>query len=200
RRSDPDGGRDRAGLRPAHGRRPPRPERRALPRRVVHVRGPQLQPRAEGRRERLARGHGPGEAPPVAGPFPLRRLPGRLTAGGAPEKRRSPGRWLAVLLVGALTFAAPVPAGVTTRSWALLAVFLATVAGLVAHPIPGGAVVFLAVSVIALTGILPVKEALAGYADPVVWLGVPGLFFVRRPPQNGTARPVPVRFLRPARA
>jgi divalent anion:Na+ symporter, DASS family len=119
-----------------------------------------------------------------------------LTADAARDERRTLGRWLLVLLIGALTFAAPVPAGVTTRSWALLAVFLATVAGLVAHPMPGGAVVFLAIAVIALTGILPVKEALAGYADPVVWLVLAAFFMSRGILKTGLGRRIAFLFIR----
>jgi DASS family divalent anion:Na+ symporter len=98
--------------------------------------------------------------------------------------------------VGLLAFAAPAPPGVTTRSWGLQAVFLATIAGLVAHPMPGGAVVFLAVTALALAGILPVKDALAGYADPVVWLVLAAFFMSRAMLKTGLGRRIAFLFIR----
>ena len=79
-------------------------------------------------------------------------------------------RWGIVLAAAIAVLLVPVPHGITPASWRLLAIFVATIVGSIARPAPGGAVVLLGVSAIALSGALPVEEALKGYADPIVWL------------------------------
>src|SRR5438874_7120462 len=88
-------------------------------------------------------------------------------------------RWAIILFVGIAIASTPVPAGITVQSWRLLAIFAATIVGSIVRPIPGGAMVLLGVSAIAITGALPVREALGGYSDPIVWL-VLAAFFISR--------------------
>ena len=64
----------------------------------------------------------------------------------------------------------PTPAGISEPSWRLLAIFVGTVVGLIARPAPVGAVVLSGVTAAALTGALTPARALAGYADPTVWM------------------------------
>ena len=85
-------------------------------------------------------------------------------------------RWGIVLLAGLLVLLIPTPDGITPGSWRLLAIFVATITGSIVRPVPGGAVVLLGVSAIALTGVLPVRDALSGYADPIVWLVLAAFF------------------------
>src|SRR5213593_1343846 len=73
----------------------------------------------------------------------------------------------------------PRPASVSVEGWRLLGIFLATVAGLMLHPLPGGAIVLLGVTASTLTGALPIGKALAGWANPSVWL-VLAAFFISR--------------------
>ena len=79
-------------------------------------------------------------------------------------------RWDIVLLTYIAIILIPRPDGIALRSWQLLAIFIATIIGLIAQPVPGGAMVLLGVSAIVITGALPVDQALEGYADPIVWL------------------------------
>jgi divalent anion:Na+ symporter, DASS family len=64
----------------------------------------------------------------------------------------------------------PTPDGITAASWRLLAIFVGTVVGLIARPAPVGAVVLTGVTAAAITGALTPARALAGYADPTVWM------------------------------
>ena len=82
-------------------------------------------------------------------------------------------RWAIPLGLGLAIAAVPAPSGVTLESWRLFAVFAATIAGLITQPAPGGFVVLLGITTIALLGIMPIQKALAGYADPIVWLVLP---------------------------
>lgn len=88
-------------------------------------------------------------------------------------------RWLGVVGTGALIYLLPVPGGITNKSWALLAIFISTIVGLILRPIASGAMVLIGVGTVALTQALPVKSALAGYSDPVVWLVLVACFMSR---------------------
>src|SRR6266498_4152551 len=93
-----------------------------------------------------------------------------------PEVRQSPrlrgklSRWAIVLFVGFAIALSPVPNGITVQSWRLLSIFAATIAGSILRPVPGGAMVLIGISCVAISGALPIGDALGGYADPIVWL------------------------------
>src|SRR6185436_18880875 len=87
-----------------------------------------------------------------------------------PDVRYVLVRWLIVFAVGFTVWLLPIPSGITPQAWRLLAIFLATITGSIVRPIPGGAIVLMGVTAVALTGALPAREALGGYADPIVWL------------------------------
>ena len=105
-------------------------------------------------------------------------------------------KWLFVLGTAALFFILPRPAAVSPEAWQLLAIFLATIVGLVVQPIPGGAIVFLAVCTVAATGLATVPQALAGYADPVVWLVLAAFFISRAMIKTGLGRRIALHFIR----
>ena len=80
----------------------------------------------------------------------------------APQEiaERKPGvavaRLAAVILVGAALWFVPVPSGVQPRAWHLLAVFIATMVGIILRPIPMGAVAFVAAAFAVLSGTLTI--------------------------------------------
>ena len=88
-------------------------------------------------------------------------------------------RWGIVLAAGLAVFLVPVPAGITPQSWHLLAIFVATIVGCIVRPMAGGAMVLIGVAALALTGTLPVAQALGGYGDPIVWLVLAAFFMSR---------------------
>ena len=87
-------------------------------------------------------------------------------------------RWAAVLAPGALLWFFPLP-GFNAGQSHLLAVFVATIVALVARPMPMGASVFLAVTVLALTRTVPASRVLSGFANQTVWLIVAAFLFAR---------------------
>ena len=105
-------------------------------------------------------------------------------------------RWAAVLGVFTLVLLWPPPAGVEPAAWRLLAVFAATITGLIAQPAPGGFVVLLGVTALPLLGIMDVRKALAGYADPVVWLVLAAFFMSRGMIKTGLGRRIAYLFIR----
>ncbi len=105
-------------------------------------------------------------------------------------------RWAIVLLVCISIWLIPPPAGITPKSWHLLAIFVATITGSIVRPVPGGAMVLLGVAALALTGTLPIEEALAGYADPIVWLVLAAFFMSRGMIKTGLGRRIAFVFIR----
>ena len=100
------------------------------------------------------------------------------------------------LLYLVIVYVIPKPPELTPEAWRLLAVFAATVLGLMTQPIAGGGLVLIAVTMAALVGGLTLTQALSGYADPTVWL-VMGAFFISRSLINtGLARRIALFFVR----
>ena len=95
-----------------------------------------------------------------------------------------------------IVYLIPRPPAVTPEGWRLFGIFIATVSGLIAEPLPAGAIVLLGVLACAVLGGLSMTEALSGYADPTVWL-VQAAFFISRALINtGLARRIALAFVR----
>ncbi|HYB21655.1 MAG TPA: anion permease, partial [Thermodesulfobacteriota bacterium] len=62
-------------------------------------------------------------------------------------------RGILVVLVGAIIWFLPVPAGVKKEAWQLLAIFVATIFGLILNPLPMGAVVIMGVVMTLIAGV-----------------------------------------------
>jgi DASS family divalent anion:Na+ symporter len=105
---------------------------------------------------------------------------------------------LAVLVVIylAIAYLVPRPAEVAPAGWRLFGLFVATVAGLVLQPIPGGALVLTAVVLSAVIGGLKLEKALSGYADSTVWLVMAAFFISRSLINTGLARRIALFFVR----
>ncbi|MEK6279141.1 MAG: DASS family sodium-coupled anion symporter [Acidobacteriota bacterium] len=105
-------------------------------------------------------------------------------------------KWALVIGSALIVVLLPVPEGITSQSWRLLAIFVATIVGAIVRPIPGGAIVLLGVTAIMLTGTLPPAEALRGYADPIVWLVLAAFFISRGMIKTGLGRRIALLFVR----
>ncbi|HJP94885.1 MAG TPA: DASS family sodium-coupled anion symporter [Pyrinomonadaceae bacterium] len=105
-------------------------------------------------------------------------------------------RWGIVLLVAAGILLIPIPSGITPQSWRLLAIFAATIMGSIVRPIPGAAVVLLGVTALPLFRVLTINDALAGYADPVVWLVLAAFFISRGMIKTGLGRRIAFLFIK----
>jgi len=76
-------------------------------------------------------------------------------------------------------FVVPIPAGITPQGWSTLALFAATICGIVTTPLPPPGVAFCALSVGMFTGILTFAEGVAAFTDEVLWLVLLAFFFTR---------------------
>jgi len=105
-------------------------------------------------------------------------------------------RWGVVLLVAVGILLIPVPSGVTTQSWRLLAIFAATITGSIVRPIPGAAIVLLGVTALPVFNVMKINEVLTGYADPVVWLVLAAFFISRGMIKTGLGRRIAFLFIK----
>lgn len=105
-------------------------------------------------------------------------------------------KWAIVLASGIAIVLIPVPSGITTASWRLLAIFVATIVGSIVRPLPGGAVVLVGVTALMITRTLAPADALKGYADPIVWLVLAAFFMSRGMIKTGLGRRIALLFVR----
>jgi DASS family divalent anion:Na+ symporter len=84
-----------------------------------------------------------------------------------------------LVAVGVIMWFIPPPEGVKQEAWHLLAIFVATVVGFIAKPLPMGAVAIIGIMMTALTGTLAISDALSGFGNTVIWL-VGAAFFISR--------------------
>ncbi|MCY4602527.1 MAG: anion permease [Acidobacteria bacterium] len=105
-------------------------------------------------------------------------------------------RLAVVVLVGVAIWLLPAPDGVEPRAWQLLAVFVATMVGLVLRPLPMGAVALIAMAVAVLSGTLTIAEATAGFGNTVVWLVVAAFFIATAFIKTGLGTRIAYHFMR----
>jgi DASS family divalent anion:Na+ symporter len=95
-----------------------------------------------------------------------------------------------------VVYAVPWHATVKANGPRLTGLFIATIVGSVLEPIPAAALVLIAVTVSAVTGTLPIDQALGGYADRTVWLVMTAFFLSRGLINSGLARRIALTFVR----
>jgi DASS family divalent anion:Na+ symporter len=88
------------------------------------------------------------------------------------EKGTNLLRLICVLAIGVVLWILPPPEGLDLKAWHLLAIFVATVAGIIARPLPMGAIALMGLTMTVLTGTLETGPALAGFGNSTVWLVV----------------------------
>ena len=105
-------------------------------------------------------------------------------------------RGIIIIIIGLLIWYSPVPAGVKKEAWHLLAIFVATIVGLILTPLPMGAVVIFGVMMTTFTGTLKIGEALSGFANSTVWLIVTAFLIARGFISTGLGRRIAYIFIR----
>ena len=103
-----------------------------------------------------------------------------MSAEAPPPRHLSgarPGQLALVVGVGILIWILPRPAAVDPRAWRLLAIFVATVVGIIAKPLPMGAMAIVGMAIAVATRTLTTAEALSGFSNATVWLVVDLLLY-----------------------
>ncbi len=112
------------------------------------------------------------------------------------HRKRAISTAILLAIYAAVVFLLPRPQTVKPEGWRLLGLFAATIAGLVLQPIPGGALVLIAVGLASLIAGLTMATALSGFADPVVWLVLTAFFISSALLKTGLARRIALQFVR----
>lgn len=89
------------------------------------------------------------------------------------------GRLSITVLVAVVLWFVPAPDGVQPEAMHLLAIFIATIVGIILKPLPMGAVAMMGICATALTGTLEIQESLSGFGNRVIWLIVLAFFISR---------------------
>ena len=83
---------------------------------------------------------------------------------------------IAALITLVIWFFIPIPAGVTPQAWQLLALFIGVIAAIIGKAMPIGAIAFIAILLVAITGVTAdkpgaaIQDALSSFANPLIWL------------------------------
>mmetsp|Transcript_29394 Transcript_29394/g.49375 ORF Transcript_29394/g.49375 Transcript_29394/m.49375 type:complete len:573 (+) Transcript_29394:95-1813(+) len=112
----------------------------------------------------------------------------KATANAVPAPAKAPEPYNGVKIVPALfaisvglivRYVIPMPVGVSPQGWQLLSIFLATITGLVAGPLPVGAWAFCGMTFAVVTKTMTFAQAYSAYLNDVIWLIVIAFFFAR---------------------
>jgi len=78
-----------------------------------------------------------------------------------------------------IRYICPIPASLDPQAWSILAIFAATIAGIVTGPLPPPGVAICALAVGALTRTFTFEQGVAAFSDSVIWLVVAAFFFAK---------------------
>ncbi len=107
-------------------------------------------------------------------------------------------RWrlLAVIALGIGVWVLPRPEGVNSQGWHLLAIFAATILGMILQLMEAGAVVLLGLTAAILTRAMTVSAVLGGFSNAIVWLIVSAFLFSQAVSGTGLGRRLAYLFIR----
>jgi DASS family divalent anion:Na+ symporter len=105
-------------------------------------------------------------------------------------------RMLLVVAFGAIVWMLPRPAGVAVQGWRLLAIFGATILGMILQAMDAGAVVLVGLAAAMLMGALSLGGALAGFSNAIVWLIVSAFLFSQAVTSTGLGKRLAYLFIR----
>jgi DASS family divalent anion:Na+ symporter len=118
------------------------------------------------------------------------------TGHAADWKKTARGLLLLVAVYCVVAYLIPRPEGVKPEGWRLTGIFLATIVGSIIEPIPGGALVLLAVTLASVSGAMTIDQALMGYSNKYVWLVIAAFIISRALINTGLARRIALFFVR----
>ncbi|MHC5035535.1 MAG: anion permease [Planctomycetota bacterium] len=120
-----------------------------------------------------------------------------MESGTTPRSLRSSVvRFAIAIAIGVVIWCLPAPEGVRVEAWHLLAIFVATIVGIVLEPVPMGAVAVLGIATTTLTGTLGINEALSGFGHHVIWLVMMAFFIARGFIKTGLGARIAYLFVR----
>ncbi|KAJ8460542.1 hypothetical protein OPV22_033468 [Ensete ventricosum] len=134
-------------------------------------------------------------------PIPVVRASASASASAAPAAAPAPWQGAALkplaasIATGVILWLVPAPSGVSGNAWKLLAIFLATIVGIITQPLPLGAVALLGLGASVLTKTLTFAAAFSAFGDPIPWLIALAFFFARGFIKTGLGNRVAYQFV-----
>ncbi|MDX5629340.1 MULTISPECIES: anion permease [unclassified Brenneria] len=102
---------------------------------------------------------------------------------------------LVIICIAGGLWLLPVPSGVSPSAWHLMAIFIATVVGLILSPYPLGAMAMFSLTSVSILGLLSIKDVLAGFSDPTIWMIACAFFISRGFIKTGFGRRIGLLFI-----
>lgn len=100
-----------------------------------------------------------------------------------------------VVLVGLIIWFLPVPAGVKTEAWHLLAIFVATILGFILQPMPIGAIALISVGITGFLKVVKPDDVLSGFGNTTIWLIVSAFLFAKGFIKTGLGRRIAYKIM-----
>lgn len=79
-------------------------------------------------------------------------------------------RWSVPVAILLIIWLIPTPTGLKPEAWHMFAIFAATIAGILAAPIPSGALMFVGLAIAYFTKTLSLNDVLKGFSSGTVWM------------------------------
>jgi DASS family divalent anion:Na+ symporter len=117
------------------------------------------------------------------------RVPGQLNLNNL-------WRYLVPVLVGAIIWFLPGPGGLSPKAWHMFAVFVGTIAGIMAAPLPMSAVAIIGATAGAMLGVVSFGDVVKSTGTDLVWLVMLAFFISRGVIKTGLGRRVALQFMR----
>ncbi|THU59251.1 hypothetical protein C4D60_Mb07t00170 [Musa balbisiana] len=133
--------------------------------------------------------------------IPVVRASASASASAAPAAAPAPWQGAALkplaasIATGVILWLVPAPSGVSRNAWQLLAIFLATIVGIITQPLPLGAVALMGLGASVLTKTLTFAAAFSAFGDPIPWLIALAFFFARGFIKTGLGNRVAYQFV-----
>ncbi|CAA0833465.1 Dicarboxylate transporter 1- chloroplastic [Striga hermonthica] len=139
----------------------------------------------------------------LSGASAIRRSTTVASASAAAPSAPQPQPWqgaamkplAASIATGVILWFVPAPDGVSRVAWQLLAIFLATIVGIITQPLPLGAVALLGLGACVLTKTLTFAAAFSAFGDPIPWLIALAFFFARGFIKTGLGNRIAYQFV-----
>jgi len=98
--------------------------------------------------------------------------------------------------IGIVLWFLPAPSGLQAKAWHMFAVFVATIAGIMAAPLPMSAVAIIGATVGVLVGVVSFADVTKSTGTDLVWLVMLAFFISRGVIKTGLGRRIALQFMR----
>src|SRR5689334_546371 len=105
-------------------------------------------------------------------------------------------RLLVPILIGCIIWFLPPPEGLEPKALQILAIFVATIVGIMVAPLAMSAVAIIGATVAALLGVIPFSAVVDSTGTDLVWLVILAFFISRGVIKTGLGRRVALMFMR----